>query len=151
MEMEQLTLLNKIETKEPLSDAKRFIFAGNARFTFVNSKSGNRFTYQVRKSKTSPTYFVAVLSGPDNIENYRYMGVIFEEEMIFKWTKKSRVKPESTSFRAFYWLFNMLKEGKELPDYVKIYHEGRCGRCGKVLTVPESILSGFGPECINKA
>src|ERR1700675_3055956 len=24
---------------------------------------------------------------------------------------------------------------------------GKCGRCGKPLTVPESIASGFGPDC----
>jgi hypothetical protein len=28
-----------------------------------------------------------------------------------------------------------------------VWHEGRCGRCGRKLTVPESIESGFGPEC----
>jgi len=26
----------------------------------------------------------------------------------------------------------------------------RCGRCGRVLTVPESVESGFGPECIGR-
>ena len=29
------------------------------------------------------------------------------------------------------------------------WHEGRCGRCGRKLTVPESIEAGYGPECIN--
>jgi len=29
-----------------------------------------------------------------------------------------------------------------------VFHEGACGRCGRTLTVPESIASGFGPECI---
>lgn len=31
---------------------------------------------------------------------------------------------------------------------VEIWHEGKCGRCGRQLTVPESIESGFGPECV---
>src|SRR5882672_9405186 len=37
------------------------------------------------------------------------------------------------------------------PDnHIEIWHSGSCGRCGRTLTVPESVLSGFGPECINK-
>jgi hypothetical protein len=27
------------------------------------------------------------------------------------------------------------------------HHEGKCGRCGRLLTVPSSIESGIGPEC----
>jgi hypothetical protein len=29
-------------------------------------------------------------------------------------------------------------------EQIKIYHEGKCARCGRPLTVPESIESGFG-------
>lgn len=30
------------------------------------------------------------------------------------------------------------------------YHEGRCGKCARVLTVPESIINGIGPICAKK-
>lgn len=30
------------------------------------------------------------------------------------------------------------------------YHEGRCGRCRRKLTVPESIINGIGPVCAAK-
>ena len=33
-----------------------------------------------------------------------------------------------------------------MPANVEINHEGRCGRCGRALTVPESVASGIGPE-----
>jgi hypothetical protein len=36
-------------------------------------------------------------------------------------------------------------------DKLEVWHEGRCGRCGRRLTVPESIESGLGPECATKA
>jgi hypothetical protein len=32
----------------------------------------------------------------------------------------------------------------------EVYHEGRCGRCNRKLTVPESIETGLGPECASK-
>jgi rRNA maturation endonuclease Nob1 len=28
-----------------------------------------------------------------------------------------------------------------------VYHLGRCGKCGKALTEPESISTGLGPIC----
>jgi hypothetical protein len=31
---------------------------------------------------------------------------------------------------------------------LEFWHEGRCGRCGRRLTVPDSIASGYGPECV---
>ena len=30
---------------------------------------------------------------------------------------------------------------------VKVFHSGKCGKCGKKLTTPESIKSGLGPYC----
>jgi hypothetical protein len=36
----------------------------------------------------------------------------------------------------------------DLPESLEIWHEGSCLRCGRKLTVPESIESGYGPECI---
>ena len=35
-----------------------------------------------------------------------------------------------------------------LPEFVEVWHEGCCGKCGKRLTVPSSIENGLGPECI---
>jgi hypothetical protein len=93
-------------------------------------------------------WFVNLLTGPDNISNYTYMGTIHRG--VFKATTKSK-HPDSTSFKAFHWFWNKLTmhELDKFPQFA-FYHEGRCGRCGRRLTVPESIESGYGPECINK-
>jgi hypothetical protein len=37
---------------------------------------------------------------------------------------------------------------KFLPECIEIWHEGKCGKCGRQLTVPSSIETGIGPECI---
>ena len=52
------------------------------------------------------------------------------------------------SYKAFSWVHARLSSNMNLPESVVIHHENRCGRCGKRLTVPESIESGYGPECI---
>jgi len=126
--------------KNPLN----FIKAGKSLFTVVNEKTGNRFTYKVVRSKDNPIWFVKVLNGSNNDSNYLYIGAIKENS--FGLTKNSKVKPDAKSFKVFDWIWH---HATSLPENIKFYHEGRCGRCGRTLTVPESIESGFGPECIN--
>ena len=52
----------------------------------------------------------------------------------------------SQGVKAFGWL---LKHINDLPENIKIWHNGYCGKCGRMLTVPDSIDSGFGPVCAN--
>lgn len=131
-----------------------FIFGGNATFTILNEKTHNRFTFKVvarKKNDDGHTiHFVKVLRGTDNEHDYTYMGCVVDQ-LDFKTTQKSRVSVKAMSFKAFEWLMNVLTAGKKLPDNVHFYHAGRCARCGRKLTVPESIESGFGPECAARA
>ena len=126
-------------------DAKKFVLAGKAIFTIRSKKTGTRFTYKVSKGKDN-LWFVGLLSGPDNNADYQYIGIITSDKKFIR-TKRSKVGYEAPSFKAFSWFFSHLSNFEKQAD---IYHEGRCGRCGRRLTVPESIESGFGPECINK-
>jgi hypothetical protein len=60
---------------------------------------------------------------------------------------------------AWNWWSVLLMADEDFPDEklaikvrmnaVEFWHEGKCGRCNRKLTVPSSIESGFGPECIN--
>lgn len=129
-----------------INDLKKFVKAGKAIFTLTNTETGNRMTYKVNKHKEKDLWFVSVLNGPDNYSNYNYIGTVFGND--FRHTQKSRVGKDSMSFKAFAWLNAFMNSDKNIPDHVHVYHEGRCGRCGKRLTVPESILAGFGPECV---
>lgn len=129
-----------------LSDIDSFVKAGKAVFTIVNEKTGNRFTYRVKQHKRKKSlYFVSTLTGSDNVSDYTYIGAIFGSE--FRLTKGSRVKDTAPSFVAFSWF---IKNIDRLPNALKVFHENRCGRCGRALTVPESIQNGFGPECIKR-
>jgi len=135
---------NRLEGKFEILN---FIFAGIAYFTILNTNTGNRFTYRVTKKVTSKghLHFVSVLCGPDNAFNYMFLGTIFDDS-IFRATTK---KPEITkirSFKAFDWFFHTVVRNQNLGP-VEFWHEGRCGRCGRKLTTPESIKSGFGPVC----
>lgn len=133
-----------------LAPGKRraFVLAGNATVTIRSSKTGTRFTYRVQKSKENrigqmPVWFVKLLNGPDNNSDYTYLGTIFAHG--FRTTRASRISNQAPSFVAFEWLSRHWEDAR-----VEVWHEGRCGRCGRVLTVPESIESGIGPTCAGK-
>jgi len=124
--------------------ALKFILGGKSFVTFLNTKTDNRFTFKVVKHKKDDIYFVNVLTGPDI---YTFVGTV--KDSVFKYSKKSNISNEAQSVKVFNYIVNKLASNN-LPDFIEIYHDGKCGKCGKRLTDPTSIKIGFGPFCINK-
>ncbi len=126
----------------------KFLLAGRARFTLVSKATGTRFTYQVRRKAGADVFFVSVLTGGDNENDYTYLGFIKAERPSEFVLGRARLHTGSApSVKAFAWAWPRIAFGS-LPTTCEVHHEGRCGRCGRALTVPESIASGLGPECI---
>ena len=121
--------------------ALKFILGGKSFVTFLNTKTDNRFTFKVVKHKKDDIYFVNVLTGPDV---YSFVGTV--RDGVYKHSPKSNVSNEAQSVKVFNYIVNKLASNN-LPDFIEIYHDGRCGKCGRQLTVPDSIETGFGPEC----
>jgi hypothetical protein len=131
------------------TDALEFIFAGNATFTTVSQVTGTRFTFKVRKGQDEiAPFFAAVLSGPDNGSDFEYLGFIPVQETD-NLIAGRKGKPNAKSFKALQWVLRALHQGR-IPAALEIWHEGRCGACGRKLTVPSSIETGMGPECARK-
>jgi len=132
---------------------KNFLTAGKAIFT-VSNPTGTRYTFKVSKprDKEDCPFFVSLLTGPDNWANYTYMGIYVKqgENFVLKLTAKSRYTDDTLPVKVFRWVSNVLQANQDLPTGYTIHHEGKCGRCGRRLTVPESIETGFGPECAGK-
>jgi hypothetical protein len=139
------------------TSARAFILAGNARLTLVSVKTGTRFTFRVRAKDvpltegaaapdaTKTLFFVQVLNGQDNDSDYAFLGTIFEGTT-YRHGRKSSVSVDAPSAKGFAWAWSFLAKG-ELPPGCEVWHEGKCGRCGRALTVPASIASGIGPKC----
>jgi hypothetical protein len=130
-------------------DAKRFVTAGNAVFTLSSRKTGARYTYKVQAPKDDMTdgrRFVKLLTGPDNMDDYTYLGMI-DRSGEFRLTRASKLTLEAASVRAVKYFCDIVLVGEKIPDALEVRHEGRCGRCNRRLTVPESIDRGIGPEC----
>lgn len=133
-------------------DIARFIYAGNALFTIVSRKAGTRFTFKVSAARgerdKSKMRFVKVLNGPDNTSSYLYLGYVKTSQpgvMI----AGNKGRPDAQSYKALEWTLKKVCAGK-MPETIEFYHAGKCGCCGRALTVPESIKSGFGPVCAGK-
>ncbi len=122
--------------------ALNFIFGGKSFVTFLNTKTDKRFTFKVVKHKKDDIFFVNVLTSPDI---YTFIGTV--RSYFYKHSMKSNIPSESQSVKVFSYIINKLKS-KNLPDFIEIYHDGRCGKCGRQLTVPSSVETGFGPECV---
>ena len=128
----------------------RFALAGNATFTIASLKTGTRFTYKMRQSEDGMVWFVKVLTGADNESDYTFLGTIGRFTRSFCKSPKSPIAEIAPSVLAFVWFWSKITAG-HLPVTLEFFHEGRCGRCGRKLTVPESIMTGLGPECASRS
>ena len=149
---------------------KEFVYAGNATFTLRSMKTGMRYTYKVKIKKadreaklTDPAYFVSLLRGADNENDYAYMGVLRRDHS-FRLTQASRMKRDAASVVSFEWFVDKMKHERDVlgghtsmpggggavvarEALMEFWHVGSCGRCGRTLTVPDSVASGIGPVC----
>lgn len=140
---------------------RSFLLAGRAILTVRSRASGVRFTLKFtrpdpkrdeRPRAGEPPVWVSVLTGPDNGADYAYLGTVWPQAgaLVYRLGTKSRIDADAPSQRAVRWFLGLLQRNPDLLfEQADVWHEGRCGRCGRQLTVPESIVSGFGPECIN--
>ena len=74
-----------------------------------------------------------------------------QDKFLAKMLKKAGLKPAvipATDLRtkSFVWLMATLAKG-DLPASINFYHEGRCCKCARRLTVPASIMLHYGPDC----
>lgn len=129
-------------------DARTFITAGKATFTLEGRDT--RYTFRVRTPTRGATLFVSLLTGPDNTRDYTYMGVLHPATGYVRLTRASTYTDISTPVIALRWALAIVWTGGILPAPARLMHVGRCGRCGRALTVPSSILAGIGPECATK-
>jgi hypothetical protein len=138
------------------ADTLTFLTGGNATLTVTSLKTGKHFTFKVqkptvltenggkRRDHDAEVAFIKVLTGdPNEWQDWRFVGTLFLDDMSVRSKRGTEPLP---SLRALGWAIDQLKSGSIHPD-LQIQHAGRCCRCGKTLTHPDSIESGIGPEC----
>lgn len=130
------------------ADARAFMAAGKATVTLQSKTTGVRFTYKIKSSQDGNIHFVSLMTGPDNENHFAYFGYI-RRGVFFHGGHKAKVGADVPSVRGFANVWRTLQQDA-LPDWCDVWHEGRCGRCNRKLTVPSSIEAGIGPECATR-
>lgn len=149
-----------------VEDIRQFLEAGNAILTIRSKVTQARFTFKFARPDEGPgdranrrPVWARVLAG-DGIEptsTYQMLGTFFnvtcDGNLEYSHSRKAALSFEHPATVAVNWMFRQLyividPAKRKLFEQAEVWHEGHCGRCGRRLTVPESIESGFGPECI---
>ena len=131
-----------------IDKSKKFLFGGNSTFTVVSKKTNHRITFKVKKLKSKDIYFVSYLFGKDNQNSFKFIGTIFGKNGSYNPSRKNNNNPNSKINKSFNWIYkSLIEESDEKFSQIEFFHEGKCGKCGRKLTVPSSIESGFGPHC----
>jgi hypothetical protein len=139
--------------------ALTFMLAGDATVTMRSQKTGAHFTYRLRRAREKPNegpvWFASVLGASDDESVYAYFGLIKSDaagDLFFVPARpeKARISADAPSSVAFAWAMNWMLNAGQLPPKTDVMHEGKCGRCGRKLTHPSSLTSGFGPECSSR-
>lgn len=133
-----------------LVQLKEFITGGKAFLTIRNNNSGERRTYKFFKYKnqTNPhMVYVNGMVGLDNENSYTFLGRFDIRNLQYIHKINSRINEDAVIVKGIkYMLFQLANNTTHAA--IEYWHEGKCCRCGRLLTTPESIDAGIGPECI---
>lgn len=121
----------------------------NGFISMVSKRTGEHRTFRVWTQSADSEFMpgrrlVGMLTGPDNLSDYLAFGVLSESgDRVFLWKKY-----QGSEF--FGWVAAALLDPERFADRVEWSFDGRCRRCNRVLTCPESVASGIGPTCAGR-
>lgn len=139
----------------PQEKAVDYMTGGNAIVTLVDIPGQVRYTYKLMASDEGKYLWIKLLTGHDNTKDYTDIYVFHvtqDGEPKLDFIRNNKVREDFPSVVLFRKVFhNLILRPDMNMDWLEIWHVGRCSRCGRTLTVPESIAAGIGPECILKS
>lgn len=126
---------------------QEFAFGGKAIFTLKSLRTETHYTYKLKFSYNK-YWFASVLSGESE---YIFLGIISKDDRTkLIRTKASQLPVTDERHLALKYFLHSVIGKNTIPSTLEVWHVGKCGRCARPLTHPESIERGIGPECWNK-
>lgn len=131
--------------------ARKYILAGKAIITCVSERTGKHITFRIR-SKADRMRITRWFVRADIGNTSRYITWLLKDAATGLILVQASPGYDALrdAYNGFCFITKHLLNGNHLPPQMKIYHHNTCGRCGRVLTNPQSIQSGIGPECAMK-
>jgi hypothetical protein len=127
------------------------LLGGRAKLT-VLSHSGKHYTYKISRPKNGDKiWFVSVRTAAtgDDRSDYTYLGYLKPDHAgVVRLRIGKSTRPDHLAWRGFQWLWGQVdSKGLVPPQKAVVLTSGRCCRCSRELTDPESIRAGLGPVC----
>lgn len=121
----------------------------NGSITIRNLGTGDHRTFRVRTQAPEARFapnrrILSILTGPRN--EHDYTGIAFINDDGVQVWKRHR-DTEFEALAKFFW--RLLVNEEHGSDY-DIFLEKRCLVCNRLLTEPESIVTGIGPVCADR-
>jgi len=148
--MKSLDDENTLETKEPgiEIDPKKFDPSRhNGMLSIQSKRTGDWRTFKIKTVKggnLKGKRILSLLTGPDREDPASWLGFAFVNDNgeVRLWRKH-----ENNVYEVF---AKMIARPADWLEKAVYRIEGRCRRCNRPLTVPESVDYGVGPECRKK-
>jgi hypothetical protein len=117
----------------------------NGIITVQSVKTGEHRTFRIRTQPADAKFapgerIISMLIGSDNESDYNPIGFVKDNGRVILWRR------HRDSFRKHAMLLERLDD-YETANFIKYNFEGRCRRCNRRLTTPESVETGIGPVC----
>ncbi len=119
----------------------QFLRAGRASFLIANPQ-GERLTVYVKARKDGQIFYVSIRHAN---EPWQFSGMYDTVSNEVRRTPKAKV--DDRTLKIVNWAIKLIVDQRPVPTGYRLEHTGRCGRCNRLLTDPESIRTGLGPEC----
>lgn len=120
----------------------------NGTITVENTVRGTHRTFRIRTQKPDDKFapgerILSLLVGPDNTRDYLQIAFVKDDGRINLWGKYRT--------EQYQRLIRVLQNPDHYRNLGCRYHyDGRCRRCNRTLTTPESVRSGLGPVCAGR-
>ena len=131
----------------------KLALAGKANLTLKNPATGKHIRVKFIQKKDRKTgklgscYYLYISVLGDGKAGYVYAGAYFSDSGKFKFGQPTTEDNSKLHAIASY-VVNAIRNPLPLHNHmIEINHAGKCCRCGRKLTHPESIKTGIGPEC----
>lgn len=141
--------VNQLNTAE---DVKRFIYGGQGICTLLQVNNGISHTYKFSRPKDSSfppdIIFVYAVHNPETDKPMLfYVGKVDKDG--FTLTSKSRFRADNDIAKGAKWIVRMSQHDEVASDSrMVLYHNGRCARCGRMLSRDEACKHGIGNKCM---
>jgi hypothetical protein len=120
--------------------------------TIESPRDGSHRTFRVRTQRAGAKFapgkqILSILRGPENEHDYEFFAfIVGTEPRVFSRLRGRNGKPSNWE-----WFARMVTNPRSFEALGYVYRrEARCRMCFRLLTTPESIDAGIGPECARR-